>query len=131
MKTKMLVETKEQMERVVEQLKSSPLQNALPERRRNRWWMTYHTPGTVEMGDGSGNLQPIYMAIHDISMEGLGFLSHKPLISGQKLVINLETDNGEIEVCDTVVHCTETLGKFKIGVKFDFCDPIDNCEMDL
>jgi hypothetical protein len=126
MTAKIRVETQEQMEQLMEQLQLSTPQTEHVEEKRNHCRITYHTPGTVKLKDGSVNSEPIN--IYDITIDGLGFLSSRRFMVGQKFIINIATGNGEIEIPATGLHCTGTFGIFMIGVKFDFCDTIDNCK---
>jgi hypothetical protein len=126
MNTKIAVETQEQMKLLIEDLQSSTSQTYQTEGMRKHLRLSYETLGIIELEDGAGNFDSIFISIHDINMDGLGFLSRSRLIVGQKFVITLATELGEIEVPAIVIHSTETFGMFKIGVKFDLLDIKNN-----
>jgi hypothetical protein len=130
MDNKITVETQEQMELLIEQLQPSTSQTHPSDGKRKNWRRIYETPGTLELKSNLGNSDPIFISIRDINKEGLGFFSRCRLIVGQKFIINMAIGDGEIEVPAAVIHCTETFGMFKVGVKFDFCDILDNEEKD-
>jgi len=114
------------MEKLVEQLRTSTSQNEQSEWRRKCWRMKFEAPGMAALECSSITDDPIYLTTHDINPDGLGFLCHHKLTIGQKLIINIETENGEIEIPATVMHCTTTVGMFKVGVHFDLLDPKNN-----
>jgi c-di-GMP-binding flagellar brake protein YcgR len=126
MDVKIIVETKAQMARLVDQLKASSEQVDRPEsHRRERWRLMFATPGSIEM-DASQDNSPIYVTTRDISVEGLGFLCRQQMEVGQKLVIKINTDLGEVEIIGTVRHCTATVGMYKVGLRFDLMEPDQN-----
>jgi hypothetical protein len=119
MDVKIVVETKDQMYKMMDQLREYYPQSILPEHRREEFRLVMALPARVELLERKGVGDPIYVTTSDISTEGMGFLSPKKLEIHQKVVMNIETDIGEVEVAATVVHCTGTVGMNKIGVKFD------------
>ncbi len=126
MDVKIVVETKGQMYKLVEQLRDAYPQSILPEYRRNHFRLVMALPARVEIKENKGTNDLIYVTTCDISTDGLGFLSPKSLKPKQKLVVNIETEIGEVEVPATVIHCTGTVGMNKVGVKFDLIDPGTN-----
>jgi c-di-GMP-binding flagellar brake protein YcgR len=126
MDVKIVVETKSHMVRLVEQLRASTAQEDRQEGRRKNWRLVFATPGSLEVDGEAKSSEPIYITTRDISSGGLGFLCRRPLEIGRKLVLYIETDNGEVEVAGTVRHCTATVGMYKIGVEFDLVDPGNN-----
>ncbi len=126
MNVKIVVETKSQMRRLVDQLRVSCEQPEPSGDRREKWRLMFATLGVVEVEENAAVNDPIYITTRDISPEGLGFLTQKKLEPGRKLILNVETDIGDVEVPGTVVHCTGTVGMFKIGVKFDLIEPETN-----
>jgi c-di-GMP-binding flagellar brake protein YcgR len=126
MDVKIVVETKSQMRRLIDQMRASSEQPDRSDGRRGQWRLILASPGIVEIEDTEGSDEPIYVTTRDISTEGLGFLTRKQLEEGQKLIMNIETDLGEVEIPATVMHCTQTVGMFKVGVKFDLIEPEDN-----
>jgi hypothetical protein len=126
MDVKIVVETKSQMRRLVEQLRAISQEPERSDDRRGRWRLMFATLGVIEVEENAGSNDPVYITTRDISDDGLGFLTRNKLDPGQKLLMNMETDLGDVEVPATVVHCTGTVGMFKIGVKFDLIEPEAN-----
>jgi c-di-GMP-binding flagellar brake protein YcgR len=124
MDVKIVVETKSQIGRLIEQLRSITDQvDRTDERRRARWRLVYAVSGTIDIDDPSLEKTPIYITTRDISLDGIGFLSHEEIPAGQKITLYLDTDLGQVEIVGIVVHCTPTVGMYKIGVKFDLLEP--------
>jgi hypothetical protein len=126
MNVKIVVETKSQMRRLVEQLRATSEPPDQSGDRRGGWRLMFAVLGVIEVEENIGNNNPIFITTHDISDEGLCFLTHNKLEIGQKLLMNMETDLGDVEVSATVIHCTGTVGMYKIGVKFDLIEPESN-----
>lgn len=120
MKARIFVRTHDQMKQFVKQLRKSAGQIEKPDGRRASWRLAHAVPGVVEVDEPLALSEPIYIVTRDISVDGLGFMSHQKLRPGQKLLITIETDAGELEIPTVVVHATASVGMFKIGVKFDF-----------
>ena len=110
------VKTQVQMDELIEQLATSFHQKRQEEWRRNKWRMTFETMGTVYVESED---DPIYITLHDLSNEGIGFLSPHELKEYQKILVTIETDKYTFKVSATVKHCTKTVGMFKIGAKFN------------
>jgi len=123
MDVKIIVETRSQMKRLIEQLRNTTGQNHTTDiGKRERWRMIFGTLG-VARPDEDENSDPIFITTRDISEVGLGFMTRRVLEPGRQLVVDIETDEGEIEVVGTVVHCTRSVGEMmKIGLKFNLRD---------
>jgi c-di-GMP-binding flagellar brake protein YcgR len=126
MDVKIVVETKGQMRKLMDQLLDSYPQSIFPEHRRGQFRLVVALPARVEMVENKSTHDPIYVTTCDISAEGSGFLSPRELKLRQKVMLNIETDIGEIEIFATVIHCTGTVGMNKVGVKFDLIEPEAN-----
>lgn len=124
MDVKIIVETKSQMQRLIEQLRSFTEQTErTDESRRGRWRLIYAAPGMIDFGDSPAIKEPVYITTRDISCDGVGFLSHEELEIGRRLTVFLDTDLGQVEITGIIVHCTPTVGMYKIGIQFDLVDP--------
>jgi c-di-GMP-binding flagellar brake protein YcgR len=127
MDVKIIVETKSQMQQLIDQLSSLTDQTPrTDESRRGRWRLMYAAPGMIDLGDSLSTKEPVYITTRDISPDGMGFLSREELPNGQKLTLYLDTDLGQVEITGVVVHCTPTVGMYKIGIQFDLFEPQTN-----
>lgn len=122
MQTRIVVKTHKQMETVIARIQQTTHQQEHSDMRRDQWRLRFGTPGTATQDDGLPVSEPIYISTQDISTGGLGFLANRELKSGQKLLITIETDFGDIEIPATVMHSTTTIGGNKVGVRFDLGD---------
>ena len=61
----------------------------------------------------------LLVTLGQISRDGLEFRSSQRLKVDQKVLVGLETDEGELQVPATVVHSTESGVRFIVGVRFD------------
>ena len=126
MDVKIIVETQSQMQTLIEQLRCfTDQEERTDESRRRSWRLMYAAHGVIDYSESESdsNNEPIYITTRDISPTGLGFLTKQELQIGQKLIIFLDTDFGQVEITCHVVHCTPTIGMYKTGVKFDLLDP--------
>lgn len=116
------VRTKDEMRRVIDRLTGGSVRSAANEQKRNQWRMQY-----ITMGEAHKNFtEHIYISTRDISIDGLGFESKKKLQPGDELTINITTDDDEFAVCAVVVHCTQSIGTYKVGVRFSLIDSESN-----
>lgn len=123
MDVKIVVETKGQMRKLMDQLWDVYPQSIFPEHRRSQFRLVMALPARVEVVETKSTQDPIYVTTCDVSADGAGFLSPRGLKPNQKIMLNIETDIGEVEIYGTVIHCTGTVGMNKIGVKFDLFEP--------
>ena len=112
-------EIKERVGRFLEQIERSTKQRNLDDARRESWRYLWAAAGTVELVDCKDSAKPLYITTHCISAESLDFHSPRTLDPGCKVLINLETDEGQLQIPATVVHCTPSVGKPLVGVTFD------------
>ena len=120
MKTRVRIETVGQVRKFIDRLYALTNQHASSEVKRGQWRMTYVADGQVNVAceDNESEEEPIYITTKDISVNGLGFMTKKKFQRGQKLIIRIEVDEGEeIELEGVVVHCTASVGMYKVGVK--------------
>jgi len=119
-----VVKTRDQMARFVEQIEHQTSQEQRPDYRRGLWRLLYIAPGTVELEEPLSSGEAIYMTSRDISVEGMGFVSHSSFKKGQRIVITLDTPEGQLEIRGSVMHSKPTIsmGTYVTGVKFEYED---------
>ena len=116
-------QTKASLERLLEEIRISSGEQELDEARRRTWRYTWVAPATVEMikaKDSEGSSEPLYVTTHNISGESLDFYSPQALETDSKVVVTLETQEGELSIPATVVHSISSVGKPLVAVRFDF-----------
>lgn len=92
----------------------------------------YVWPGhaTVQLVDQNDSSEPLFITVSHISRSSLDFRSPQRFQVDQKLLITLETDQGQLQIPATVRHSTESVLKFVIGVEFDLQDSDQTDEED-
>ncbi len=89
-------------------------------RRTNR---RYTADGDVRISFvEDGNTQHRMLRLLDISMEGMTVKGSNEVPQGTHVTIQLDIDEGPFTASGKVVHCTGTLGGFKIGIRLDLRD---------
>ena len=83
--------------------------------RRYKWL----TAGTVTFVDYKDYSEPLCITTYTISVNGLDFRSPRMLEPGCKILLTLETDEGQLRIPATVVHSTPSIGLPTVGVSFD------------
>ena len=113
---------REQIKRLLEQIKSSS--NQTPQSDARRASFRYNWPGhaMVELVDPDTSSEPLFVTVGHLSQDGLEFRSSHELKPGQKVLVTLETDEGQLQIPATVVHSTQSVGRPIIAVKFDLQD---------
>ena len=66
-----------------------------------------------------GSQSPSELLLVTLGQISLEFRSSQRLKVDQKVLVGLETDEGELQVPATVVHSTESGVRFIVGVRFD------------
>ncbi len=120
-------EVKERLDCLLEQIKGST--NQKPQLATRRTAFRYVWPGhaTVELVAPDDSSEPLSVTVGHISRGGLDFRSPRRFHVDQKVLVSLETDQGQLQIPATVMHSTESVLKFIIGVRFDLQD---NCQAD-
>ena len=113
---------KERIGRLLKQIELSTGQKQIPDTKRSPWRYTWVAPATAEVVGSEDSSEPLYITIRTISAEGLDFRSPCMLEPDTKVLIKFETDEGELEIPSTVIHCTESVGMPLVGVTFDLAD---------
>ena len=122
-----VTEIKRHIDRLLEQIERSTNQESRPDARRASFRYAWPAHATVELVDPDNSSEPLFVTLGHISRDGLDFRSSRKLQPDQKVLITLETDEGELQIPATVVHSTESVVKFVVGVKFDLQD---SCQAD-
>ncbi len=87
--------------------------------KRACWRYRWVVPGTIVFVDSKDSSRLLFITTSTISAEGLDFRSSRILERGCKVLINLETDEGELRIPGTVIHSRESVGMPITGVTFD------------
>ena len=103
-------------------------QEQLTDGRRSAWryeWTASATVRCLEPGEPS---EPLYVTTSHISPIGVNFRCSHAFEAGQKVMITLDTEDGDLEMPGRVMHSTCSVGRNVIGVKFDLEEspPADN-----
>ena len=122
-----VTEVRKRINCLLEQIESATNQEPQPDARRASFRYAWPVRATVELVDPDNSSEPLFVTLGYISRDGLDFRSSRKLQPDQKLLITLETDEGELQIPATVVHSTESVGRSIIGVKFDLQD---SCQAD-
>ena len=112
-------EIKKRLGRLLKQIEFSTGQKQIPDTKRTPWRYTWVVPATAEFADPKNSSEPLYITTRTISAEGLDFHSPRALERGSKILIKLETEEGELQVPATVIHSTPSVGMPLVGVTFD------------
>ena len=122
-----VAELTKHIEHLLEQIERSTNQEPQPDARHASFRYAWPAHATVELVDADNSSEPLSVTLEHISRDGLDFRSSRSFQPDQKVLISLETDEGELQIAATVVHSTESVEKFVVGVKFDLQD---SCEGD-
>ena len=112
-------EMRERINRLLEQIELSSDQKSRSDRRRASFRHAWPAHATVELVGPDDSSEPLLVSLSRISRDGLDFRSSRRFQLEQKVLISLETDEGELQIPATVVHTTESGVRFVVGVKFD------------
>ena len=104
---------------LLRQIEFASGQRPSPESRRATWRRTWAARGTLEFLDPKGSFEPVYVTTRTISTEGLDFRSARMPKRGCRVLLNLQTDEGQLRIPATVVHSTTSVGMPITGVAFD------------
>ncbi len=117
-----VTEARERITRFLDQIERSMNQEPGPEARRASFRYAWPAHATVELVDPDNSSEPLFVTVGHISRDGLDFRSSRRLQLDQKVLVTLETDEGQLQIPATVVHSTQSIVKFVIGVKFNLQD---------
>lgn len=111
------VESRDQLQRLLERIRGQSGQKEKSEWRRSGYRFACSVPAKVELLDTEDSLGPLEVWTGTISDGGLDFFCRSELKRGQKLLITLDLGEGQIQMLGTVVHSTDLLSRYRIGVK--------------
>ena len=116
-----VLEVKKRRNRLLGQIKLAAGQKEVevPEAKRACWRYRWVVPGTIVFVDSKDSSRLLFITTSTISAEGLDFRSPRILEPGCKVLITLETDEGQMQIPATVTHSTESVGMPIVGVAFD------------
>lgn len=72
--------------------------------------------------DEDGNTRNRSLSFMNISADGITLKGASEIPIGSRVVVHLNPEGSWFALAGKVVHCTGTLGGFKIGITLDFCD---------
>ena len=113
------IKIKDQLQRLLRRVKFHGGQQDKSEWRRDNYRYILQVPAQVQILDPNEDPEPIDVLAGTISASGIDFRSPRALERGQKVLITLETNDGPVQVCGTVVHSTDMISRHKVGVKLD------------
>ena len=117
-----VTEVEELVNRLLEQIERSSNQAAQSDARRASFRYVWPGHATVQPLDPDDSSEPLLVTVAHITRDSLDFRSPRRFQIDQKVLITLETDQGQLQIPATVVHTTESVVKFIIGVKFNLHD---------
>ena len=117
-----LEQIKAGLAKLLEHIERTTNQGPVDEARRSTWRYSWPTPATVELVEAEGSEEssdPLYVTVHNISAECVDFYSPHELEMDSKVVITLETEDGQLSIPATVLSCISSVGKPLVAVRFD------------
>ncbi len=115
--------TRQQIKLLVETVKSAQEQKKKADPRRRHPRVACKLPLQIEITDPANPSKPIEAYTHNISNDGLCFLSIRQFTPGQNLSLKIETENKWYVLHAIVVHSTPFEVMNKTGVKFEHDGP--------
>jgi len=122
-----VTEVRKHINRLLEQIERSTNQKPQPDARRASFRYAWPAQATVEPVEPDNSSEPLFVTLGHISRDALDFRSSRRLQREQKVLLTLETVEGKLQIPATVVHSTESVVRFVVGVKFDLQD---SCQTD-
>ena len=117
-----VAELTKQIERLLEEIERTTEQTPVSDARRASFRYVWPGHATVEFVDPDNWFEPLLVTVGHISRDGLDFRSPRRFQVDQKLLITLDTDEGQLQIPATVIHSTQSVVKFATGVMFDLED---------
>ena len=114
-----VAELTKSIERLLEQIRSATGQEQGPLAKRAIWRHKWATAATLQVLDSEDSSEPLYVTTRTICAEGLDCYAAHKLERGCKVLINLGTDEGELQIPATVKHSIDSVGMPIVGVTFD------------
>ena len=117
-----VAELTKQIERLLEEIERTTEQTPVSDTRRASFRYVWPGHATVEFVDPDNVSEPLLVTVGHISRDGLDFRSQRRFQVDQKVLITLETNEGQLQIPATVVYSTQSVVKFATGVMFDLED---------
>ena len=117
-----VAEVTKHIERLLEQIERTAGQKPVSDVRHASFRYVWPAQITVELVDPDNSSEPLFVTLGHISRDGLDFRSSRRLEPNEKVLVTLETDEGQLQIPATVVHLTESVGRSVVAVKFDLQD---------
>lgn len=116
------------LEELLKKIELCTGQEQLADGRRTVWRYEWTASATVRCLEPDGPSEPLYVTTSHISPIGLNFRCSHAIQPGQKVIITLDTEDGDLEMPGRVMHSTGSVGRNIIGVKFELAEspPTDN-----
>ncbi len=114
-----VAELAKHIERLLEEIERTTGQTPVSEAKRGSFRYVRLAPATIKLVDSQSPSEPLLVTVANISRDGLDFRSSRRFQLQEKVLISLETDEGELQIPATVVHSTESGVRFVVGVRFD------------
>ena len=70
----------------------------------------------VEVQNPNGSIEYVYAQTKDVSETGLGLIFRQPVERRAKIRVQLEDETQAGIVSGTVMHCTQTVGTYIVGI---------------
>ena len=121
---------REQIDSLLNQIEQSLHAGTQTDGRRTSFRYVWPGHATIQLLDSNGSSEPLLVTVAHISRNSLDFRSPQRFKIDQKLLVTLETDQGQLQIPATVIHTTESVLKFIIGVKFDLPDKCQTADND-
>jgi len=109
----------EHIETLIQELEEADAADPFLIKRRFRRW-NFRCPADLYLKDENGQEIRLYASCRDISPIGVGLVCKQPIKAGTVAQIVLDLGFGKYIADVRIVHCTQTVGGFKIGAEFIF-----------
>ena len=117
-----VAELTKQIERLLEEIERTTEQAPVSDARRVSFRHVWPGHATVEFVGADNLSEPLFVTVGHISSDNLDFRSSRELEPGEKVLVTLETDQGQLQIPATVSHSTGSVAGFTVGVNFDLED---------
>ena len=114
-----VTDVRSRLEGLLKRIELCTGQEQLDDGRRSVWRYEWTASATVRCLEGGGSSEPMYVTTSHISPIGLNFRCSSVLETGQKVMVVLDSEDGDLEIPGRVMHSTGSVGRNIIGVKFE------------
>jgi len=88
----------------------------LIKRHQQRWAL--RAPVDLYFTGSDGVEKSVYASCRDINAQGIGLLCREPLEPGTRAELVIDIDGTKYCAALRIVHCTQTVGGYKVGCEF-------------